>query len=231
MENIFSVKILFLGDSNVGKTSLMMAHFNPIAPTSSPARTNHHVPTGTVGCDFKVSTVKTVINKKPITVNFQIWDTAGQEKFRSIIRAFYRGANAVFLVFDLHNMESFMSLDSWIKDLNEYCNTEPIIILIGNKSDLPHRVKEEDIQKFTKNYRISSYIETSAVTQLNVREMFETVAQRIIVTDAPNSVFVTNLTQTNLRLRNDSVILHSHPSPHSHSAAPPTETTSCCQHG
>jgi small GTP-binding protein len=154
-------KILTIGDTNVGKSSLLF-------------RDKKLDIKNTIGVDYIMK--QYTINGTEY--NLDIWDTAGQERFRAITRAYYRDAQAIFIVFDLSNYDSFMNISHWIEDINKNNpgDIQPLKILIGNKSDLkPHSIKREHINQVVKKHGLSKYIETSAKTGENVEAMFMTI--------------------------------------------------------
>eukprot|EP00461_Guttulinopsis_vulgaris_P004570 UN04572 len=118
------------------------------------------------------------VDGKPIKV--QIWDTAGQESFRSITRAYYRGAAGALLVYDVTRRETFEHLTKWLEEARQYASPTMTIMLVGNKSDLSnHReVKYEEGQRFAQENGLI-FIETSAKTAENVEKAFLSTAQRI----------------------------------------------------
>ena len=127
MTNITPIKVMILGDSSVGKTSLMMQF-------TEKQHSNSHI--CTIGVDFKIRT----FDRNGICVKVQIWDTAGQERFRSLTTAFFRDAMGFILMFDLTSELSFLNVRNWISQLqtHAYCD-DPDIILVGNKLDLEDR--------------------------------------------------------------------------------------------
>ena len=162
---IIILKILILGDSGVGKTSILIKYINNKFDES-------HI--ATIGVDYMDKTIK----YKNINVKWQIWDTSGQEKFRSIARNFYRNSDAIFIVFDLNNKDTYNSIKQWINDVEEYC---PNIkkILLGNKSDLEKNVSEEIIKNFAKENNLQ-YFETSAKNGTNIKEAFKAMVDLLL---------------------------------------------------
>ena len=162
---IIILKILILGDSGVGKTSILIKYINNKFDES-------HI--ATIGVDYMDKTIK----YKNINVKLQIWDTSGQEKFRSIARNFYRNSDAIFIVFDLNNKDTYNSIKQWINDVEEYC---PNIkkILLGNKSDLEKNVSEEIIKNFAKENNLQ-YFETSAKNGTNIKEAFKAMVDLLL---------------------------------------------------
>ena len=156
-------KIIFIGDVSVGKTSiinvLMGQKFNNEYEAS-------------IGVDFFSKTIK----YKGKTIKLQIWDSAGQEKFRSLIPNYIRGSSLVFIVYDITNRKSFENLQSWIDFVNNIENSN--IVILANKIDLENQrqVQTEEGQKFCteKNY---DFFEVSAKEDNNLNNMlFNSVA-------------------------------------------------------
>jgi len=115
-------------------------------------------------------------------VKLSIWDTAGQERFRTITTAYYRGANAIFIVFDLTNMESFTNVNRWMSDLSRYHNLDSVaMLLIGNKSDLidSRQVDFTTAKKFANEHNMD-YFETSAKDSSNVEGSFVSIADQCL---------------------------------------------------
>jgi len=118
------------------------------------------------------------IDSKPIKL--QIWDTAGQESFRSITRSYYRGAAGALLVYDITRRETFNHLASWLEDARQHANANMTIMLVGNKCDLSHRraVSYEEGEQFAKEHGLI-FMEASAKTAQNVEEAFVKTAGAI----------------------------------------------------
>jgi len=119
----FKFKVVFLGDQSVGKTSIIHRFIYDSFDDNYQA---------TIGIDFMSH--KMFVEEKIIILN--LWDTAGQEKFKTITAAYYKGAQGLFLVFDITDRKSFKDIENWIMEVDKYANPNIIKILIGNKSDL-----------------------------------------------------------------------------------------------
>ena len=161
------LKILILGDSNVGKTSLLLNYADNYFPDS-------HV--STIGIDYKIK----VITIKDLEVKIQLWDTSGQERFRSITHTFLKDANGIAFVYDITNKKSFEGVKDWIKDA-EINGSGFEKILIGNKIDLEGKreVSSDFLKKYCNKKKIKTF-ETSAKTSINVNEAFDYLINLIV---------------------------------------------------
>lgn len=161
-------KILLLGNSDVGKSSLLLRYVDDIW-------TDAFVPT--IGVDFKVKTLD-IDDKK---VKMQIWDTAGQERFRTVISSYFRGGHGILLLYDITEKESFKNLGNWLIEIEKNASPEILKILIGNKSDLEEQrtVSKKEGEDFANSYALK-FMETSAKNNTNVKEAFELLARELI---------------------------------------------------
>ncbi len=131
----------------------------------------------TIGVDFISKNMKFGIDN----IKIHIWDMAGQEKFRSIVRSYYRDTTGIILVFDLTNIMSFNNLKYWYRELEKYCDMEKIsIMLVGNKSDSKDvKIDREYIIDFLKDRNIPFYLESSAKNNINISLIFEKLTSYI----------------------------------------------------
>jgi Ras-related protein Rab-1A len=165
----YKCQIIVIGDSTVGKTSLLFQYNNQLNPLKQVA---------TVGIDYFTKDV--VIEKKVIRT--KIWDTAGQERFRSITDNFFKCANGVILVFDLNNRESYDNLKIWVQSIRlKVVNKNIRQILIGNKLDLKREISYEEGLEFANDYGLV-YFETSVKTKTNIHESIDYLIAEIYKT-------------------------------------------------
>ncbi|CAH8465352.1 unnamed protein product [Schistosoma turkestanicum] len=160
-------KLLLIGDSAVGKTSLLLQFAD---------NQFNHTFIATIGIDFKVRTIE--LGGKRIKL--QIWDTAGQERFRTITTAYYRGAMGIMLVYDITNRRSFSNITTWMNNISQHANPKVSKMLLGNKCDFDHfrEVKKDDGEALANAYGIP-FMETSAKTNINVQDAFMTLTRNI----------------------------------------------------
>ena len=156
-----SFKMIVIGDAGVGKSCLTgRAIKDKFLDSYSP----------TVGFEFLTFTTK--IEDK--IIKLQIWDTCGQEAYRSLITNFYRNATLAMIVYSINSKESFIHISQWLKEIRVQSNPDIKIILIGNKSDLEEnrQVSKEEAQRFKEENQILYFEETSAKTGINSKEVF-----------------------------------------------------------
>ncbi|KAA3676201.1 Ras-related protein Rab-26 [Paragonimus westermani] len=158
-------ELLLVGDSCVGKTSLLIRFKDRIFLKGSYI--------STVGIDFKTK----MVNADGRTVRLQIWDTAGQEKFRSLTKSYYRDSNAVILVYDIGRSDTFVNTKSWMCEINANILSNTLIALVGNKADetKDRVVSKSDGERLAKESG-ALFWETSAKTGTNVDQLFQSIA-------------------------------------------------------
>jgi len=181
-------KFTIIGDSGVGKSCLMMRFADDTFNESFIT---------TIGVDFRFRTV-TVQDK---VVKLQIWDTAGQEKFKTITSSYYRNAHAVMIVYDVGDHRTFQNIEQWLSDIDKFCPESVCRQIIGNKSDISpeeREVTEEEARAFAKREGIR-YIETSAKSAENVELAFREMVQQLITNKVSEPQIMSALDHQDLR--------------------------------
>ena len=163
-------KIISIGNSGVGKTSIIRRYvYQTYEPQTS----------STVGLSFAF---KDILLENGIKIKLKIIDTAGEEKYQSLCKSYFKNAEGVFFVFALNEIKTFKDINEWIKIFNEN-NTNPNIqkILLGNKSDLNDNIEVNDelIEDFLKNNEEFSYKKVSAADNKNIDEAFKEIGEKI----------------------------------------------------
>ncbi|RCH95757.1 Ras- protein Rab-2A [Rhizopus azygosporus] len=163
----YIIKYIIIGDTGVGKSCILLQF------TDKRFMPAHDLTIG-VGFGTRFITVNDQQTK------LQIWDTAGQESFRSITRSYYRGAAGALLVYDITRRETFEHLSVWLEDVRQHANPNTVIMLIGNKSDLESKrqVSREEAERFAQENGLF-FLETSAKTANNIEEAFVKTAEEI----------------------------------------------------
>jgi small GTP-binding protein len=158
------LKILVIGESAVGKSCLLLRYTDDKFQETFMT---------TIGVDFKTKFI--TVDNTP--VKLQIWDTAGQEKFRSITKAYYRGAHGILVVYDVSRRDTFNQTRVWIDSIRDSsADSNPIdVILVGNKCDLDRTVTREEAESLAQQFQLP-YFETSAKDATNVGEAFQALA-------------------------------------------------------
>lgn len=164
---IFQFKLVLLGESAVGKSSLVLRFVKGQFLDYQES---------TIGAAFLTQTV--CLNDT--TVKFEIWDTAGQERYHSLAPMYYRGAQAAIVVYDITSYDSFDRAKKWVKELQRQGNPNIVIALAGNKVDLASKrtVEIEESQAYSEENGIL-FMETSAKTAANVNELFVAIAKKL----------------------------------------------------
>ena len=161
-------KILLLGDSMVGKTCFLLKYTD---------KSFQEIHMSTIGLDYRLKTL-TLKNRK--TVKLQIWDTAGQDRFRSITKNYYKKANGIILIYDVTNKKSYKNISVWINQIKEEADPNVVIYLAGNKIDMEEerKIKTEEGEKLAEEYNFP-FKETSAKEDININETFEDLVEII----------------------------------------------------
>ena len=160
------IKVVFLGESTVGKTSIIscfaQGEFN-------------QEQTSTIGACF---TMKKIILDDKTEIKLKIWDTAGQERFRALTPMYYRDADVAILVFAVDDKDSFEKLQRWIDDLSRDIKIMPPLIIVGNKIDLfeQRKISSDDAEKFAESVS-ATFLECSAKSKEGIEEIFTTAGE------------------------------------------------------
>ena len=164
----YTIKLLIVGDSSVGKTNFIYRFIEDKFSQNYMA---------TTGIDLKTSNIE--LNGKKIRV--QLWDTAGQEKYRAITKNLFLKVQGVLALYDITNEDSFVNLKSWVKLIKEECGNHMPILIVGNKSDLDDKrsVEKDAANAYAKDEKVE-YIETSSKLGDNVNEAISLMAEKVL---------------------------------------------------
>jgi small GTP-binding protein len=158
-------KVLLIGDSGVGKSSLLRRYVDDEYSDSF---------VSTIGVDFRLRNVRL----NGATVRLQLWDTAGQERFRTITASYYRGAQALLLVYDASDRESFAHLQRWLDESQRYAD-QPVVVVVGNKADLERAVPADEAQRWADAHGCA-LVECSAKDKAAVDQLFANLARACV---------------------------------------------------
>ena len=161
---IENYKIVIIGDQHVGKASILSRYKYELIETA-------YAPT--VGIDFLTKNV--FLEDK--TVKLIMWDTAGQERFKSLIPSYLKNANCIILTYDISNKSSFVSLNKWLMDAQEYVNEKTLFAICGNKLDLKRAVTKKEVEDFSNGKNIPLFIEVSALTGEGINDLFNNIVK------------------------------------------------------
>ncbi|KAL0224502.1 hypothetical protein P9112_003892 [Eukaryota sp. TZLM1-RC] len=161
-------KFIIIGDSTVGKSCLLLRW------TENRYQQYHDL---TIGVEFGAR----LVNIDDVPVKLQIWDTAGQESFRSITRSYYRNSAGALLVYDITRRETFLNLQTWLEDCRAHATTDICITLVGNKSDKEdqRQVPYEEAAEFAERNGLL-FLEASAKNANNVENTFSQTARAVL---------------------------------------------------
>ena len=168
IEYDYLFKVLFIGNSSVGKSSLILRF-------TDKTYTDSYI--STIGVDFKIQTIK--INNKIIKI--QIWDSSGSERIKTITSSYYRNSNGIFIAFDLTDKSTFLEVKNWLSEIERFAPENIVINLIGNKVDLQSKreVLFEEAKEYA-NIINATYFETSAKLGININDMFINMVKEIL---------------------------------------------------
>ena len=165
-ENIDTMKVITLGESGVGKTSIIRRYIHNIFDDNN---------LSTIGLNFSFKEMKLKNGK---SINIKLIDTAGQEKYKALAKSYFKNVDAVLFVFAINNQESFDNIKNWINLFNENHNGKEGIpkYLIGNKADQERNVKKEVVDEFAKQNKYK-YYETSAKDNMGIDSLFQELSE------------------------------------------------------
>lgn len=180
-------KFLLIGDGNVGKTSLVRRLCQDEFDDKNES---------TIGVEFFTK----LIHDKDTDFKLQIWDTAGQEKYRSIGKTYYRNSVGILIVYDITDHKTFESIEDWISEAEVNCDPNGKKILIGNKSDLvdSREVTTQEAEELARNHSML-FLETSAKNNTNVFEAFMNVSREVYAAVLTNEIILSNCSSLSLQ--------------------------------
>jgi small GTP-binding protein len=166
--NELLIKILLLGESGVGKTSILLNYTeNKFSKSYLP----------TIGIDYKTK----ILDINNHNIKIKIWDTAGQEKFRNLTSQYFRNSNGIFIIFDLSDKLTFDRINDWMKQINYYLYSIDVpIVLLGNKCDNKNREVNEKIIDDLSNFYSFKYFNVSALKNIGINEAFNYMINEIL---------------------------------------------------
>ena len=163
-----TIKVVLIGESGVGKTSIIQRYVNDVYDPNQILSSSAQFITKTIELNDEQS------------IKFDVWDTAGQEKFRALAKIFYKDAKAIVLVYDITNRSSFEQLQNyWFKEIEENSLSDAILVIVGNKSDLyeNEQVSDKEGQKFA-DEKNAIFKRTSALSNRNIDSLFKDIAKK-----------------------------------------------------
>ena len=163
-DEFINFKIVIIGNSGVGKSCILKR------AVQNKFDENYQA---TIGFEFLLMH----FNVNGLKIKLQIWDTCGQEMYRSLVQGFYRNTSLAVIVYDVSSKESFEGLELWIRDIQQHTEPNLPIFIIGNKIDLEANVSEDDAQMFANSNRVKYFNQCSAKTGKNVKEIFYEAAK------------------------------------------------------
>ena len=172
----FNAKVIIIGDTGVGKSCLVLR------ATKNEFKETHEI---TIGAEFGSYNAKV----ENTTIKLQIWDTAGQESFKSMIRVFYKGAQFAMLVFDLTRVDTLNKASDWLKEIRENADQDIPVILVGTHSDMinDRKIQPDEILNFQKTNKIQYYKEASSKTGEGVTDVFKLICKSLYQKSSPKT--------------------------------------------
>ena len=167
-KKVRSLKVLILGDPSVGKSCFLIRYMED---------TFQDVYLSTIGMDSKYKDVDLGNGK---SIRLQLWDTAGQDRFRSITRNLYKGAEGIILIYDVTSKKTFLNVKNWVDSIRKEVNNKVVIILVGNKIDkeAQREVKKEEGEDLAEEFNLP-FFECSALSGEGINEPFMELAKRL----------------------------------------------------
>ena len=161
-------KVLLLGDSTVGKTCVLLKYTDKIFQET------HMM---TIGLDYRLKVMQLQSGKE---VKLQIWDTAGQDRFRSITKNYYKGSHGIILIYDVTNLQTFENVKNWVSQIREEAANNVVIYIAANKIDMEaeRKVSQKEGESLAQELGFP-FMETSAKSGININETIEDLVERI----------------------------------------------------
>jgi len=161
-------KVLLLGDTTVGKTCFLMKYTD---------KTFQDIHMATIGLDYRLKTMKLKSGKD---IKLQIWDTAGQDRFRAITKNYYKGSHGIILIYDVTNLQTFENVKNWVSQIREEAANNVVIYIAANKIDMEaeRKVSQKEGESLAQELGFP-FMETSAKSGININETFEDLVERI----------------------------------------------------
>ena len=161
-------KVLLLGDTTVGKTCFLMKYTD---------KTFQDIHMATIGLDYRLKTMKLKSGKD---IKLQIWDTAGQDRFRAITKNYYKGSHGIILIYDVTNLQTFENVKNWVSQIREEAANNVVIYIAANKIDMEaeRKVSRQEGESLAQELGFP-FMETSAKSGININETFEDLVERI----------------------------------------------------
>eukprot|EP01106_Pelomyxa_sp_JSP_P015292 TRINITY_DN519_c0_g2_i1.p1 TRINITY_DN519_c0_g2~~TRINITY_DN519_c0_g2_i1.p1 ORF type:complete len:209 (-),score=37.05 TRINITY_DN519_c0_g2_i1:56-682(-) len=176
MNPLSRFKMVFLGDTTVGKTSIITRFMYDTFDANYQA---------TVGIDFLAKTMY----MDGRTLRLQLWDTAGQERFRSLIPSYIRDCSVAVVVYDITSRATFTSVDKWVADVRAERSLDVVLVIVGNKTDLADKCRQVSIEEgeLKAKEHQSIFLETSAKAGYNIKQLFRRIATALLPENPPAS--------------------------------------------
>ncbi|KRX00180.1 P-loop containing nucleoside triphosphate hydrolase [Pseudocohnilembus persalinus] len=181
-------KVIVVGEQSVGKSSILLQY------TKKQFKTEYNV---TIGVEFASKQAHIETQDGPQNLTLQIWDTAGQETFKSLVRSFYQKSAAAFIVYNVTKRNSFEQLDNWLEEIKQNAHQDIVTVLIGNKIDNQEEreVTYEEGQQYQQEHDIDLFFETSAKNNINIDQAFQEVSKLVYDKFISNQQFLEKIGQ------------------------------------